>query len=338
MSNNGTITADDYNRILEKVEQCRFKNIDQGPEEKPLFTINGVGVISAQAITIVSAQKKSGKSNFCGLLAASAIAPGHEVLGGAVRCNYDNMPILILDTEQPLRDTQRVMRRILKTAGISATADWEQYNLKVLNVRAVESCTDRQNILEVAVREYKPRLVILDGLADMIESVNNEQDSRDLLAGLDAIADNYKVAIIGMIHLNPGSDKQTGWIGTMAGKKNTDTFTLKKNRNCGYFEVEHEGRGASPSNLLFRIDTAPGDEIGIYSPPNYGGYAEKVETAARTKRRELAEQAPTPCRYTALVQWWINAAQCSERTAKGNIRDARDEGLFVVKNGIYNRV
>ena len=61
--------------LREKLSTLEIKNVPEEQEPPCLFSINGVDVIPRQAICIIAAQKKSGKSNFAGLLMAASISP-----------------------------------------------------------------------------------------------------------------------------------------------------------------------------------------------------------------------------------------------------------------------
>ena len=76
--------------LQERLSQIEILNTTDEQEEPSLYTINGVEVLPPKTVGIVAAQKKSGKTNFAGLLMAASASHEHQVLNGAIRSNKDS--------------------------------------------------------------------------------------------------------------------------------------------------------------------------------------------------------------------------------------------------------
>lgn len=282
-----------------------IENVADEAEPPALFNIYGVEVIPENAVSIIAAQKKSGKTNFAGLLMAASICPAGNVLGGAVRSNLGKLNILFADTEQPLKDARRTLRRMMKTAGYEYNEQWRAHQITAISVKDLGEA-ERQDAIEQAIQAVKPQLVFIDGIADLLPSVNDEQAAKDVMNWMDAVSNQYKCAVVGMLHLNFGSAKIGGWAGTMAAKKYTDYFALKKSARAsgGYFTVEHEGRGESAPDLRFKISCPPGDKIGHWENVDATEGEEMTkEDAENQALTELLQAAPLPCRNVQLIAW-----------------------------------
>lgn len=319
-----------------------INNVADEEEPPMLFRVNGVDVFPKQSVALISGQKKAGKSNLSGLFESACAKADHQVLDGMVRCNLEDIRVLYIDTEQPKRDTRRTLRRMMKTAGYGYDEQWEDHGIVAVSVKDFDE-EERKALVELAIRKYKPQLVIIDGIADLLSSINDEVESKELMKGLDFLSCKYDCCIIGMLHLNYGSGKVGGWAGTMAGKKFTDSFTVKKNKAGGYFTVEHEGRGEPVPDFRFKIVCPYGDKIGWWEPVDKAIPELTKEHAEELELRELMDKAPLPCSYTDLIIWlkqvkhWSSKSPADKALRKCkrlNILNSKHDG----RNAIYYKV
>lgn len=327
-------TEEKINELVKKLALSEILNVPDEEEPPCLFNIHGVDLLPKQSVAIIAAQKKSGKTNFSGLLSASYASPTHQVLNGAIRCNVDNVKVLNIDTEQPLRDARRTLRRVMKTIGYDYDEQWNKHNIVSISVKNIDEA-DRKVIVEMAVKKHKPQLLFIDGIADLIPSINDEAASKELMSWLDYLSCQYDCAVVGMLHLNYNSGKIGGWAGTMANKKFTDCFLLKKSKAGGYFSVEHEGRGESAPDLRFKIVCPVGDKIGWWESVDEAIPELTKEDAEELELRELVDKAPLPCCNTVLTSWLMHqkhwgskspANKALKKCKQYGILDSRREG------------
>lgn len=329
-----------FERLLGAIE---VHNVPDEAEPQGLFRIGGVEVIPRQSVNIIAAQKKSGKTNFAGVLMAASASKEKQVLSGFVQCTQEAARVLVADTEQPLKDARRTLRRTMKTAGYDYDEQWRDHGISVLSFKEfdcfeemeVEVDGQRQRVhllwvmLEQTVKLRRPDLLVIDGLADLLRSVNDEAEARELMRWLDRLACTYDMAVVGMLHLNYNSGKIGGWAGTQAGKKFTDCFTLKKNREGGFFVVTHEGRGESAPKLRFRISCRPGDKFGWWEAVDDNDPALCAQDLKRQELITALEGAPLPCRNAVLVSWVMaKDHHPSESTANRFLCECRKQGIL----------
>ena len=335
---------EDAKVLREKLSTLEIKNVPEEQEPPCLFSINGNDVIPKQAICIIAAQKKSGKSNFAGLLMAASASPNHQVLNGAIRSNEGTLNILNIDTEQPLRDARRTLRRAMKTAGYDYTEQWDTHGIVSLSVKDIEN-RDIMPIIELAVKEYHPDIVFVDGIADLIGSINDEREAKEVMAWMDYLSCEYDCAVVGMLHQNYKDGKIGGWAGTQANKKFTDSFILRKDKTNGFFTVEHEGRGERVPNLRFKIVCPVGQKVGWFESVDANTIPEVTkEDAEKEELRKLMDSAPLPCSNQQLVTWlmkvkrWTTKSPADKALRKCkkdyNILNSRKEG----RGSIWYRV
>lgn len=315
-------------QLAKAIKDKEVMNVPDETEQPSLYNINGVEVISPCATTLVTAQKKSGKSNFKGLLIAAGLHADSQILNGAVRSNLGRLRFLDIDTEQPIKDVRRLLRRIMKTAGYDYNTNWSDHGLHSISVKDY-AAEDSRIIIELAIAAHKPQIVFIDGIADIITSINNEQESVELFRWLDYLSCQYECAIVGMLHQNFGTSKIGGWAGTQGGKKYSDGFSLTKSKGSGFFTVAHEGRSESAPDLRFRIECPPGDKIGWYAPVDNAISELSEEDQERAMYHELADAAPLPMRNKQLVIWLMNTKRwTSDSPAKKALRKMKEYGIL----------
>ena len=323
-------TAERYKHVAQRLAACLVMNIPDEQEAPALFTMNGVQVVSKCALTLVTGQRKNGKSNISGLMKAAVIHPQLSVLAGQFRCNQPGLRILDINTEMPLKDQRRILRRAMKTAGFDYTEEWGQHEIFSYHIDDIGGWEERQIAIRILMAQYRPDIVIIDGLADIIKSINNEEMAIGIFDWCNSIAKEYSCAVVAMLHQNYGSEKVGGWAGTQAGKKYSDCLSMKKSKQGGFFTLQHEGRGESAPDLRFRINAPVGDKYGWWEEVDVSAIDEMTEEDKKAMEMEQTVAAmPLPCNNKSLVSWVRNAKRwTSDKTAQNYLKSCKEKGLL----------
>jgi hypothetical protein len=143
----------------------------------------------------------------------------------------DIAPLRVLwyDTEQSEESTQDILKnRILPMAGISES-EFPADRFQIFNVRG-ESYSDRLKMLEVAVPRYKPDLVILDGIRDLVADINDGVVAQDVVERLMHLASANRCCIVCVLHQNKSAEDRNlrGWIGTELKNKAFEVYECSK--------------------------------------------------------------------------------------------------------------
>ena len=159
------------------------------------------GYIPLGAFTILEGNPDVGKT-MVALAIAAAVSDGRPMPSG--KADKSNAcPVLYLTAEDSL--SQTVIPR-LRAAG----ADLPRVQVKKVNGADLLLPTAIED-LRALVRQTGCRLVVLDPLNGYLDAsrinVNSEQDVRQALQPLRALAEQEGIAIIGLRHLNKASDK-----------------------------------------------------------------------------------------------------------------------------------
>lgn len=243
--------------------------------DKPAFTLeqNGVGFAPLGNIMAICAEMKNGKT-WLMLSLAVALLKGEW---GELKSTVEHPQVLWFDTEQDKYDSMLILRRVHQMCGWEYNVDKEAF--QIYNLRNVKFDKRKEAILS-AIALLKPTIVFIDGIRDLVQSVNEEQECYDLINELMTATAEHHCSIWSVLHVNPNSDKMRGHLGTELGNKVTDVFNVKKekDKNTGSitFAVEQvaarhrdvDGWKFAIRDYPKKVDAVTGKTLpGLYSVP-----------------------------------------------------------------------
>ena len=242
------------------LEQLRITPEKQLPKMDFLFRLFGKPCFPRRELVAITGKAKSGKTFVTWMLMACChvrdVLSFHRETEAPLR-------LLWYDTEQSDESTQDILKnRVMKMAG-EGTFD-------IFNVRAVEWKLRRTLLLE-AVKRCKPDLVIVDGIRDLVNDINDGVLAQEVMEELLHLATQEDCCIVCVLHQNKsGEDRNLrGWIGTELMNKAFEVYACEKLmperifkmeqtltrkydiEQTMYFEVGENGlpRGAQPQAL-----------------------------------------------------------------------------------------
>ena len=174
-------------------------------------------------VSVFTGQAKAGKTSLTAMLMACCACK--EVL--MLKRNTEQpLKVLWFDTEQSLATTKRILKE--KVGGL-IEGEFPEELFYVFNTRR-RTPKERLERLAKAIETYRPDIAIIDGVADMVDDINNGQESTALMQQLLSMAQEYKCNITVNIHLNRSGDKQNlrGWLGTLILQKSYEVFNCEK--------------------------------------------------------------------------------------------------------------
>ena len=242
------------------LEQLRITPEKQLPKMDFLFRLFGKPCFPRRELVAITGKAKSGKTFVTSMLMACChvrdVLSFHRETEAPLR-------LLWYDTEQSDESTQDILKnRVMKMAG-EGTFD-------IFNVRAVE-WKQRRTLLLEAVKRCKPDLVIVDGIRDLVNDINDGVLAQEVMEELLHLATQEDCCIVCVLHQNKsGEDRNLrGWIGTELMNKAFEVYACEKLmperifkmeqtltrkydiEQTMYFEVGENGlpRGAQPQAL-----------------------------------------------------------------------------------------
>ena len=210
--------------LRERAYALRYDPNKIPPPEEICMTIDDVPIASRGNLSGIQGKSKVGKS-----AAMSAI------LGAAQRSNLfapqdvlcmswigDRKGAIIhLDTEQSPADWHRLVRGSVMRSGESVVSERLISLPLVKFARSERLDILRQTLAHELAEKGGIDLVLIDGVADLCKSPNDEAESLELVSALMALAQEYNTPIFCIIHENPGSDgsKTRGHLGSELNRK-----------------------------------------------------------------------------------------------------------------------
>ena len=220
-----------------KLEEMRITPEKQLPKMDFLFRLFGKPCFPRRELVAITGKAKSGKTFVTSMLMACCQAG--DVLSFHRETDAP-LKLLWYDTEQSDESTQDILKnRILRMTGITTTNCTNYTNVDVFNVRAV-AWKERRSLLKEAVLHYDPDLVIVDGIRDLVNDINDGILAQEVLEELMHLATKKNCCIVCVLHQNKGSEDHNlrGWIGTELMNKAFEVYACEKLMPERIFKVE----------------------------------------------------------------------------------------------------
>ena len=311
------------NLIKEELSRYWLDPTQDYPEPYYMLEYNGVPFSAIGGIQALSGKKKNGKSFVFTQLMAAILGDGCErtrhFLPGLqvpertieylreMHGDPDYLPrVLYCDTEMEKLYSAKALRRVhwlcdwdMKEANDRFKVLWLKNMPREDNEKAHQR---RYRLIRQAVEVFEPDIVFIDGLRDLMSSINEEGPAIQILSDLATLAEERRMCIWCALHQNPGGDseeaKMRGWVGTELGNKVSDTLISikRKDANGVTFTVkQQDARGKDLDDWKFEITEDAGN-LGVPRITNYG-------TNLPSKSKEEEGDDPD------IIIQWINQAQ-----------------------------
>jgi hypothetical protein len=222
------------------LEQLRITPEKELPKMDFLFRLFGKPCFPRRELVAITGKAKSGKTFVTSML--MACCQSRDVLAFQ---RVDDKPLRVLwyDTEQSDESTQDILKnriiRLLNNTNTNLTNptnnscnlcnSWSEKSIDVFNVRAV-AWKERRALLCEAVTRCKPDLVIVDGIRDLVNDINDGMLAQEVMEELMHLATQTECCIVCVLHQNKsGEDRNLrGWIGTELMNKAFEVYACEK--------------------------------------------------------------------------------------------------------------
>jgi KaiC/GvpD/RAD55 family RecA-like ATPase len=222
------------------LEQLRITPEKELPKMDFLFRLFGKPCFPRRELVAITGKAKSGKTFVTSML--MACCQSRDVLAFQ-RVGDKPLRVLWYDTEQSDESTQDILKnriiRLLNNTNTNLTNptnnscnlcnSWSEKSIDVFNVRGV-AWKERRNLLCEAVRRCKPDLVIVDGIRDLVNDINDGMLAQEVMEELMHLATQTECCIVCVLHQNKsGEDRNLrGWIGTELMNKAFEVYACEK--------------------------------------------------------------------------------------------------------------
>lgn len=228
-----------------------------------LFRLNGTDCFPLSELVANTGKAKSGKTLFLSIVMACCLK--QNVLG-LERIREEPIRVLWYDTEQSAQSTQQILVKRIMPLAESHTDDTDRTDYSALkvndqffvfNVRGI-GWEKRRELLAVAIEEFRPNLVIVDGVKDLITDINDGTQATTVVEDQMGLAQTFNCCIVDVLHQNKSDTDRNmrGWIGTELTNKAFEVWSCAIVPNTDTFKVEHvmSRMKRNEENLYYRLD------------------------------------------------------------------------------------
>ena len=320
-----------HEEVKERIEQnCRFNAIKPHlidastaiAEPIPVISRYGSIIASEGNISAVVGAAKSKKTFLCTALVGAMLRPN-----GTAQFGITPKRVLVLwvDTEQAPSHVQRVIKRIHRMARVNENEPYDM--LKTLTLREIEP-KDRFSVLRDAIAYYRPKLVVVDGISDLMYNSNCIEESDAVVGELMALSTEYNCHIMSVLHTNPNSDKARGHIGSTLQRKAETMIYVRKVQERSVVEPQF-CRNEEFAPFAFHI-TEEGLPEECDMPNEEGQLSAEENDCVRI----LREGYPNGVERKVLTTKLVEEGSMNRAYARVKIARAINKGLIMERGGV----
>ena len=291
------LLSDDW--FFEDVESYRL-NFNE-PYKPPRFTLSWKGVPFAPlgGIHNITGQSGNGKTMTIAQFIATILCGEFGNLRYELEDGDRPRRVLYIDTEMEKDNTIALKNRVLTMAGRDINCDYDDFVIEMYRDLEETKAVDRKGnpILDKhgrptyinpailrwrktlkAIWQYKPTVVFIDGVIDVVADFNDNIECQELIFKCMKLASHYDISLWCVLHQNPGGEKLVGHLGSFLERKVTDVIQTRKVKDDKTgdvtFEVKQKkARSQDFADWKFRV-----------LPIEAWGRPEQLEPAQPTER------------------------------------------------------
>lgn len=323
-----------YAQTMIILQSCEIDYDNPPDASKSVVAVNGVPLGTQDNLFCITGGEGTGKSNYIAAILAGTLGSerlqAEQTLGLEVTANSKGLAVLHYDTEQSEAQLYKNLEKTLRRAGVKSVPEF-YHSLYLASL----SRKDRLKIIRESMDLFHHKhggihLVVIDGIADLIRSANDETESIAIVDELYRLAGIYNTCIICVLHFVPNGIKLRGHIGSELQRKAAGILSIEKDDNPEYSVVKAlKVRDGSPLDvpiMLFGWDKEADMHV-------YRGEKSK-EDKERRKTDELlvvvksAFRAKLKLSYQELCDVLMREMEIKDRTAKKYIAYMKEQRIL----------
>jgi len=317
--------------LLDRIE-ASLVNLDSKIEQPiPTISIDDNCISSSGNLTILAGASKGGKTGFLnGLIAGSVNHENRNVdsFGCSINPNTSKKLVLHLDNEQAVHNHHKAIKGIIRRSGLSHHPDY----FKSCNLRKFTP-DERREALKAMLEKYSALFngvfaVFIDGIADLVNSVNEETECNAMVLFLEGLAMQYNCPIISVLHYNPNTEKGRGHLGSQCERKCESFLSITRDKD-GVSVIEGKllrNGGIIPLNqFVYDLDLGYHVSAGIKDKSQEA--VQKFELI-KTAAKDFFDNGLKELSYTELFRMFMEAEGIGERWAKERVKKLIESGLI----------
>ena len=323
-----------YTHTIMMLQSCEIDYENPPDASKSIVAVNGVPLGTQDNLLCITGGEGTGKSNYVAAILTGTLGterlPAERTLGLEITPNPNGLAVLHYDTEQSEAQLHKNLGKTLQRASLKNVPKF-YHSLYLASL----SRKDRLKLIRESMDLFYHKhggihLVVIDGIADLIRSANDETESIAIVDELYRLAGIYNTCIICVLHFVPNGIKLRGHIGSELQRKAAGILSIEKDDNPEYSVVKAlKVRDGSPLDvpmMLFGWDKD--EDMHVYCGEKSKEDKEKrksdelllvIKSAFRTKLR---------LSYQELCEVLTREMEIKDRTAKKYIAYMKEQHIL----------
>ena len=230
-----TLETNLYNQTMMLLKSCEIDTSNPPVTSESVISIQDTVLGAYDNLLCITGGEGTGKSNFVSALISGTISSNQldpeTTLGIRVECNPANKAVLHYDTEQSDAQLYKNVQRSLRRAGLRDKPN-NYHAICLTSFSRKERLQLIQDTMDMFYHKHGGiHLVVIDGIADLIRSANDEIESVAIVEELYRLAGIYNTCVLCVLHFVPNSVKLRGHIGSELQRKSAGILSIEKDTN-----------------------------------------------------------------------------------------------------------
>ena len=339
-----TMLSQIYTQTIMMLRSCEIDYDNPPDASKSIVAVNGVPLGTQDNLFCITGGEGTGKSNYVVAILAGTLGterlPAERTLGLEITPNPNGLAVLHYDTEQSEAQLHKNLGKTLQRASLKTVPEF-YHSLYLASL----SRKDRLKLIRESMDLFHHKhggihLVVIDGIADLIRSANDETESIAIVDELYRLAGIYNTCIICVLHFVPNGIKLRGHIGSELQRKAAGILSIEKDDNPEYSVVKAlKVRDGSPLDvpmMLFGWDRA--ENMHVYRGEKSKEDKEKRKTDELIAVVKEAFRHSFKLTYQELCDVLMREMEIKDRTAKKYIAYMKEQRILAQDtNGNYQK-
>ena len=333
-----------YTHTIMMLQSCEIDYDNPPDASKSVVAVNGVPLGTQDNLFCITGGEGTGKSNYVAAILAGTLGterlPAEKTLGLEITPNPNGLAVLHYDTEQSEAQLHKNLGKTLQRASLKTVPEF-YHSLYLASL----SRKDRLKLIRESMDLFHHKhggihLVVIDGIADLIRSANDETESIAIVDELYRLAGIYNTCIICVLHFVPNGIKLRGHIGSELQRKAAGILSIEKDDNPEYSVVKAlKVRDGSPLDvpmMLFGWDKT--EDMHVYRGEKSKEDKEKRKTDELIGVVKEAFRNSFKLTYQELCEVLMREMEIKDRTAKKYIAYMKEQRILAQDtNGNYQK-
>lgn len=333
-----------YTQTIMMMQSCEIDYKNPPDRSQSVVAVNSVPLGTQDNLFCITGGEGTGKSNYVGAILAGTLGgerlPIEKTLGLEITANPNGLAVLHYDTEQSEAQLYKNLGRTLRRASLAAVPEF-YHSLYLASL----SRKDRLKLIRESMDLFHHKhggihLMIIDGIADLIRSANDETESIAIVDEMYRLAGIYNTCIICVLHFVPNGIKLRGHIGSELQRKAAGILSIETDDNPEFSVVKAiKVRDGSPLDvpmMLFGWDKEV--DMHVYRGEKSKEDKEKRKTDELIAVVKEAFRNKIKLSYQELCAVLMREMEIKERTAKKYIAYMKEQRILSQdESGYYQK-